>query len=352
MLPGVHEAPEVTAVIITYNRADLLAQAVDSVLGQTYAHCHALVIDDGSTDATRSLIADRYGGNPRVRYVYQPNGGVAAARNRGIELAQGDYLAFLDSDDLWKKSKIEAQVACLQQLPVGMVWTNMDAVGPDGALVKARYMTEHYGAYRYFPGYSMFQHSTAVDGIPVHWGDVFPAMAMGNMCLPSTLMVSREVALRAGPVDETLKNAEDHDHHWRLSRECRAAYLDTAATLYRIGASDQQTRPEKLLAIAQDTLKTITRALERDPARITLPASMIDRKLAAVHEWIAREQLARGDHPAARAHLRKSLARWPWQRPAWLLLAAACTSPKAAASLRAAYRKMRGRGGFRAGDVV
>jgi GT2 family glycosyltransferase len=351
--PECRMLPQVTAVILTYNRADLLCHAVDSVLEQSYPNCHALIIDDGSTDSTGSLVAQRYGGNPRVEYVYQANGGVSAARNRGISLARGEYIAFLDSDDVWKRWKIELQVACLKRLPgVGMIWTNMDAVDASGTLVKADYLREHYGAYRYFPGYSMFSQAASLaelapeaadpgESTRVYWGDVYSPMVMGNMCLPSTLLVSREVAQRAGPVDESMKTGEDYDYHLRLSREGGAALVDVSSTLYRIGAADQLSRPAQLLTIAQNTLTTITRAIERDRARITLPSAMIRRKLAAVHGWIASEHLQRRDNASARRHLAWSLRQWPWQARPWLLLAVASANPRLTGSLRAAYRRLR-----------
>jgi GT2 family glycosyltransferase len=345
--------PSVTAVIVTYNRADLLCLAVDSVLNQTYADCRALIIDDGSTDHTAGLISDRYSGHPRVQYVYQTNRGVSGARNRGIELARGDYLAFLDSDDIWKPWKIEVQMACAERISgVGMVWTNMDAVDAGGRLVKADYLVDHYGAYAHFPGFSMFERSAALSeaapsvgglaaGARVYWGDVFSAMLMGNLCLPSTLLVRRDVALKAGSVDEALRTGEDHDYHWRLSRVAGAAFVDVASTLYRVGASDQLTHPSQNLVIAQNTLRTVTRTLERDRPRIALPNVMIRRKLAAVHEWIGREQLDRGDHREARFHFARSLRYLPSQPGTLLRLAAACASPAVTASVRGAYRRLK-----------
>src|SRR5262249_18289202 len=83
-------------------------------------------------DGTRELIAERYRDEPRVRYIHQSNAGVSAARNHGLRLARGQYIALLDSDDIWLPWKVEAQLACLDALPTaGMIWTDMDAIGPD-----------------------------------------------------------------------------------------------------------------------------------------------------------------------------------------------------------------------------
>jgi len=224
-------APEVTVLIPSYNRAHLIGRAVNCALTQTYPNCHVIVVDDGSTDGTSRLIAEQYGTNPRVRYVYQRNRGVAAARNLGLELARGEYVAFLDSDDLWKPWKIELQVACLQCLPgVGMIWTDMDAVDAQGRLVAANCMRESCAVYQYFGQNEIFEQSKLLAELApmvkdpgrdtrVYWGDVFSPMVMGNLCQPSTVLITRERALRTGGFNESMLSGEDHDYHLRLSRK-------------------------------------------------------------------------------------------------------------------------------------
>jgi glycosyltransferase involved in cell wall biosynthesis len=339
----------VSALIPTYNRARLLARAVDCVLAQTYPGCEALVIDDGSTDDTPRLIAERYAGNARVRYVWQPNRGVAAARNLGLSLARGDYIAFLDSDDLWQPWKIEAQLACLERLPqIGMIWTDMDAVDAQDRLVHRNFMRTHYGAYRQLSPERMFEKRAMLAELApglrmdarVHWGDVFPAMLMGNLCQPSTVLVRRACAEKAGGFNEAMRSGEDYEYHLRLAREAPAALLDIASTLYRVGAADQLTDPAYHLMIAGYTLETLSRFIEQDPERISLPRSMLRKRIAGVHEWIASEHLRRTDYVCARKHLAASLREWPWRARAWLRFCAA-SSPKAYAWLDAARRFVR-----------
>ena len=111
---GSGTAPRVSVIIPTYNRAALVCKAIDSVLEQTFSDYEILVIDDGSTDGTESAVA---GYGQRVRYFWQENRGMSAARNRGIDLARGEYLALLDSDDLWMPFKLELMVAVLDRFP-------------------------------------------------------------------------------------------------------------------------------------------------------------------------------------------------------------------------------------------
>ena len=103
--------PEVSVIIPTYNSARYLVEAVDSVLAQSYKDFEILVIDDGSTDETTAVMS-KYG--PTVRYIRQKNGGVSAARNKGIEESTGRYVAFLDADDTWLPNKLERQISELK----------------------------------------------------------------------------------------------------------------------------------------------------------------------------------------------------------------------------------------------
>lgn len=107
-------SPLVSVVIPVYNTAAYLAEAIDSVLAQTHPVSEIIIVDDGSTDRSRD-IALSY--KEKVRYVYQHNQGIGAARNRGIEIAKGKYLAFLDADDRWTPGKIEAQLKRFNALP-------------------------------------------------------------------------------------------------------------------------------------------------------------------------------------------------------------------------------------------
>jgi glycosyltransferase involved in cell wall biosynthesis len=106
-------APRVSVIVPVYNGERFIAEAIDSILAQTYPSYEIIVVDDGSTDRT-GAIALSY---PSVQYLHQANAGTAAARNRGVEISRGEFLAFLDADDLWMPDKLSLQMAAFEADP-------------------------------------------------------------------------------------------------------------------------------------------------------------------------------------------------------------------------------------------
>jgi len=105
----------VSIIIPAYNAAEFLRRTVDSAIRQTYEDLEIIIVDDGSTDKTSKIALDIAGKIQNVKYYYKPNGGVSSARNYGIEVARGDYVAFVDADDLWHPSKIARQISALEE---------------------------------------------------------------------------------------------------------------------------------------------------------------------------------------------------------------------------------------------
>lgn len=126
---------KVSVIIPAYNGDRYIGKAIDSVLQQSYHDYEIIVVDDGSSDHT-SQIVQSYGS--KVQYISQQNQGVAAARNRGLEIAQGEYIAFLDQDDFFLPNKLALQVALLKQQPsLGIVNSGWQIVNQDGVLLAA-----------------------------------------------------------------------------------------------------------------------------------------------------------------------------------------------------------------------
>ncbi|OAB63205.1 glycosyl transferase [Leptolyngbya valderiana BDU 20041] len=125
----------VSVIVPTYNGEAYIQLAIASVLHQTYRHWELVVVDDGSTDSTREIVTE-YG--DRIRYFYQENQGVAAARNRGIREARGEWVAFLDQDDFFVPEKLAVQVAALEKQPsVGIVHSGWQILDRSGNMVSS-----------------------------------------------------------------------------------------------------------------------------------------------------------------------------------------------------------------------
>jgi glycosyltransferase involved in cell wall biosynthesis len=347
--------PLVSVVIPTYNRAYCIARTIDSALSQTHDRVEVLVVDDGSRDATGDLVAERYRDEPRVRYVRQQNAGVSAARNHGLRLARGELIALLDSDDVWLPWKLEAQVACLTALPrAGMVWTDMDAMDPDGEIVARRYITTMYSAYRWFTRDELFQRSqpfsdvsptlaARLDHPRLYSGEIFSAMILGNLVHTSTVLLRRERLERVKAFDERLRHSgEDYDFHLRTCREGEVAYLDAVSILYQRGRADQLTfAPKFAIHMATNFLRTVAPTITRDRDRIRLPQVVLDEVLAEAHAWVGECHLDRGEHDAARPHFAASL-RWRPRQPKVLgFLALSLLPPRTVESLRHGFRRLK-----------
>jgi GT2 family glycosyltransferase len=348
--------PLVSVVVPTYNRAHLIRRTVESVLAQGYAPLEIVIVDDGSTDDTRAVLERAYGGDERVRYVYQENRGPAGARNRGFREARGEYVALLDSDDAWHPWKLSLQVRCMELHPeLGMTWTDMEMIDPQGNVVDRAYLRRMYHAYQLFSDDELFSRSfplreVAPDLAPMagearlRTGDIFSKMIMGNLVHTSTTLLRRSRLEQVGGFDESLRHSgEDYDFHLRTCREGPVGLLDLPAIRYQQGMADRLTAPRFRVHMAENVLKTIEPVLRRDAARIDLPERMIRWTLAKAHAWVAYERLELGELATARRHYRESLRRWPWQPKLARQLLVAFLPFGAGIVLRQGLRRVRAR---------
>jgi len=345
----------VSVILPTFNRAHCVGQAIDSALKQTHRDLEVIVVDDGSTDETLHLIKAKYGKLKSIRYIYQENRGVAVARNTALREAQGEFIAFLDSDDVWRPWKIELQLACMEKLPhIGMIWTDMEAVGPDGTITDRQYLRKMYAAYRRFSTEKSFTErhdlpaiSTQLDAEltrgALYGGDIFSPMVTGNLVHTSTALLRRDRAERVNGFNEEFHIAgEDYDFHLRTCREGPVGFIDLATIRYQTGMPDQLVR--RSYWMAEGFLKTVTATLETDGDRITLPPGMINEVLAEANTWLAETLISRCEPRKASGYLLRSLCHKPWQPRAFAQLIL-CQLPFALAeACRGAYRFVRHRG--------
>ncbi len=356
--PGkIMETPLVSVVLPTYNRAYCIERAVNSALDQTHHNVEILLIDDGSTDGTGELVAERYRNEPRLRYIHQPNSGVSVARNTALRELRGDFVAFLDSDDVWKSWKLELQLACLKQVPhAGMIWTEMEAIDSKGNLLHELYLREYYSAYKWFSNEQLFTEEyplPEITALPreqtarLYVGNLFSPMIMGNLVHTPTTMVRRDRVEKVGFFNERLRRSGgDFDFHLRTCRVGPVAFVNAATIQYRIGDADQLTSPQNSIHSARNFLATIRPLIDMERDNITLPPYMIDAVLAEAHQWLGEAHLKLGELAEARGQLAFSLRQQAWQPRTWSLLFAAWLPPRQAASLRSFYRTVREQAGL------
>ncbi|MCL4552961.1 MAG: glycosyltransferase [Candidatus Marsarchaeota archaeon] len=206
--------PKVSVIIPTYNRSGYLSEALNSVLNQTFRDFEIIVVDDGSTDDTKA-VAEKAG--ERVRYVWQVNQGLSSARNTGIREALGDYVVFLDSDDLILPRKLECQATYLDEhSAVGVVYSDVyfcDEAGRNLALFS-----------EYAPGRQCS-------------GDVLGELIKGSLMPVHAAMVRKLCLNEVGGFDETLPSLEDWDLWIRIAQAHHFAYLSQPVAKYRLHGS-------------------------------------------------------------------------------------------------------------------
>jgi glycosyltransferase involved in cell wall biosynthesis len=203
------QRPEVSVVVPAYNRREVLARALRSLVGQTFRDWEALVVDDGSTDGTGDAVYSF--SDPRLRVIRHPvRRGPAAARNTGMAASTGRIIAFLDSDDEWLPEKLRKQVEAL-------------AAAPTGTAVVYTTTLRHFGARTYeIPSVSARSRE----------GDLFKTILRGTYVLTTpSAAVTREAIDAAGYFDESLPALEEWDLWLRLAKVCRFAHIPEPLTI-------------------------------------------------------------------------------------------------------------------------
>jgi glycosyltransferase involved in cell wall biosynthesis len=207
--------PFISVIIPTYNRASMVIEAVESVLEQTFKDFELIVVDDGSTDHTLSLL-EKFG--PSLRLCRQENRGVSAARNRGLAEAGGELIAFLDSDDLWLPEKLAVQASYLRTFPQAALCHTEEIWLRRGRRVNPRR-----------------RHAKAS-------GKAFAELLRESLISPSAVVIRRAVLEGAGGFDERLPACEDYALWLTLARTHRIHLIDRPLVIKRGGHPDQLSR--------------------------------------------------------------------------------------------------------------
>lgn len=276
--------PTISAVIPTFNRAKLLAEAVDSALQQTHPPDEIIVVDDGSTDNTEQVVA-QYGG--RLRYIRQENSGPAGARNHGIRVASGDFIAFLDSDDLWVKDRLERQLKALAQHP-----------GLDFLFgLEAKFSAERQFAACEIKERDVLAILNAADCVVPN---PFALLLKENFVPTSSVLVRRTCLATVGEMDASVVPAEDYDCWLRLALHgFRFGFVNAILCKRRL---HQGNLVNQWVTLAASAAKVLSRYRDQSPAQ----REQVTRRLNNLHYDLGSRLLYQREFGRALHYLRQA----------------------------------------------
>ena len=276
--------PTVSVIIPSYNYGRYIESSIESALAQTYPISEIIVVDDGSTDETESVVG---GFGEQVRYIRLDHTGVSAARNRGVAESTGELLAFLDADDIWLPEKIAKQVARFSDPEIGLVYCGMQEF--DSASGEPLELQLN-GA----EGWVAHQHV-------LFEGEIIDAGGRA-------IMVSREAFDNVGGFDTCLRNGEDWEFCFRIAQRYKVGYVREALVDYRIhiaNVTKDVAEMERSMLIALGKIfETEDEALRR----------VRRRSYGNIHKVLAGSFLYSRDYSGFARNVLKSL----WYRPEFL----------------------------------
>ncbi|TGN41527.1 glycosyltransferase [Marinobacter confluentis] len=286
------DKPHVSIITPTFNRADFIEQAVDSVLKQSYQNFELLIIDDGSTDDTKERLATVLE-DARVHYFYQANQGQSVARNLALSRASGDLVCFLDSDNYWPENKLEIQLTKLAEQPdVDVVYGDIVTVDEQGQEISRKNMRRYSG-------------------------DIAKYMIRDNCVSMNTAMARRRCFEELGAMSGTRRVADDYDLWLRFSARFRFHYMPEFLAFYRVMedqiSSDKSRRFDSNWQIINDFRRDFPSAMSKKD---------FDSGFAAFHCRKARYLAGQNLKRRALVELLKALKFEPAGRVTWRSLAA------------------------------
>ena len=285
--------PKVSVVIPTYNRSAEVQNAIQSVLCQTFTDLEVIVVDDGSSDDTRKVLAETFG--DRIRYCFQTNQGLSAALNKGLAETRGEWVAFLDSDDLWEKEKLEWQFKALERFSpqCGACYTDVRFLNHPETRTMFQ-LAEKKDRHEETMGVS-----TNVLKLVAR-----PGGAGMVVCICSVL-ARVDLVRRSGGFDTNLRFGMDSDFLFRLAMLTDFCYVNrpliwvdrSPAEQRHVGASSEWDKMEFVLRQAQIRFEKFLRLSEGLPTKVR---KLILSGLGSIHSGLANCHLEAGEYGKAR----------------------------------------------------
>lgn len=273
---------KVSVIIPTYNRSRLVKEAVESVLAQTFEDLEVIVIDDGSTDDTRDVI--EVIDDKRIKYFYKENGGVSTARNLGLDKSEGEYICFLDSDDLWPENFVEVMLQKLQDnLDYGAAYCSRTILYPDGRKVES-YNAEHCKS-----------------------GWITQGLFKKTFVSTPTLCF-RERILEGFFFDESLRNSEDGDAWLRLSMQIKFLFVPDIQVIIR---AEHEVSPRRdSSSVNCNRMRVLERFYFKLGGDKFIKRKVAMRKLSHLYRSVAKNHYHRRCRAAAIYLFKKAVSYW------------------------------------------
>jgi len=227
----------ISVIVPTYNNEDYILHALYSIFEQTYREYEIIIIDDGSTDSTRDRLKSYWN---RIHYHYQENQGLAVARNVGLEMASGEYVTFLDGDDIWLPDNLMLKMKVLSRRPeLGGVFSEFSVFNADGLL-------HERGTKLIFPFFNrtrkdfkdIFDDCESISAnsgkhVMLYSGKIFDDLFMGNFILPSTMVFRKKYADAVGRFLPHLRTQQDYEYWLRFSKKHSFGFINEVLVQYR-----------------------------------------------------------------------------------------------------------------------
>ncbi|MBK1674842.1 hypothetical protein CKO35_16420 [Ectothiorhodospira shaposhnikovii] len=301
----------VSVIIPAFNARPFIGEAIRSVEDQGFDELQIIVVDDGSTDGTGDYVAIHY---PSVHLIRKRNGGAATARNAGLVHATGDYIAFLDADDLWLPGKLKAQLAHLETHPeIQLVCSGFERLEPnqDGTFPSLEPILEK------------------ADSIPSNLlnpdfsGWIYHKLLINCEVWTSTVVFRRKLMDSIGFFDESLRLGQDYDYWLRASRSTQIHFLLRPMAIYR---QHSHSATAKGAPVSYGAL-VLTNAIQRwgyeSPDGQKVPALKVRDRIASIHFTLGyRHYMTQQYHLAVKDFV-SSIFQYPLQPKAWVYLALA-----------------------------
>lgn len=300
---------KVSVLIPTYNRQKYVVDAIESVIAQDFGDMEIIVVDDGSSDGTAATLAPYLS---RIRYIRTANQGPALARNVGMQAAVGDYIAYLDSDDLYYPFKVRIQAAMLDEHPdIGMVYSNFSAFSDAGFWDEMHLTTYHESAYRregvhydrLFSARQPLRISSACSAGShpalrawqdrlVYFGDIYDAYLFNTVVFTNSMMLRRSILAKTGLQQSRFGMFHDLEFALRVCREARVAFVDIPTYKLRyhpdqISTTRKPHGGKVAIKIQRDLLRVARYHLQFDGDFYSRNREKVDRQLARLCRAVA-----------------------------------------------------------------